>query len=121
MKNQEIIEGNMLIVEFMGYNCPNSSTSSFYIEDHNRVTGMNGRYDFTDHWYTLEEVEYYTSWDWLIPVIDKITSMQEYPDFKIHTSFQFHDGGIYINTKYIENTWEQVVEFIKWYNEIYKV
>jgi hypothetical protein len=61
-------------------------------------------------------LQYHKSWDWLIPVIDKITSMDAYIKYKDHSSSQFSDGGIYINTKFIDNTYNDVVDFIKWYN-----
>jgi len=64
----------------------------------------------------LDELAFHLSWDWLIPVIDKITSMDEYSDFKDYTSSMVSKGEIDINTRFIENTWNDVVDFIKWYN-----
>lgn len=62
-------------------------------------------------------LQYHKSWDWLIPVIDKITSDDSYKMFKDHTSSIVDDGEIYINTRFIENTYKDVVDFINWYND----
>lgn len=63
-------------------------------------------------------LHYHDSWDWLIPVIDKIYSMNEYSSFKKYTCSMLDEGGIFINTKFITETYKQVVDFIKWYNAI---
>jgi Tfp pilus assembly protein PilZ len=61
--------------------------------------------------------KYHSSWDWLMPVIEKITDMKiYYSDYKAETSSLFDDGGIFINTKFISSTWEDVIAFIEWYN-----
>jgi hypothetical protein len=62
-------------------------------------------------------LEYHKSWDWLIPVIDKITSMEEYIEYKNNTSNIISDGGIFINTRFINDTYNDVINFINWYNE----
>lgn len=124
MLKQEIIEGNKLIAEFMDisvYQPPMVENPNFYWKKlkeyypHERI-----------HEYKLSEIDepeiidgypnYHSSWDLLMPVIDKIWSMNEYPSFVDHTSSMFNSGGIYIHIKLIENTWNDVVEFIKWYN-----
>lgn len=64
-----------------------------------------------------EDLKFSSSWDWLIPVIDKITSLNEYSKFIDYTASMVSEGGIYINTKYIENTYSEVVNFIEWYNK----
>ena len=76
-------------------------------------------------------LEYHTSWDWLMPVVEKIEDIREEtrPEcsrfnvcieqsfvFIIETytseEFKMQDS----NTK-IEATYNAVVEFIKWYNK----
>ena len=42
--------------------------------------------------------------------------MNEYFQYVTETYNPFNGGGIYINTKFIEVTFENVVEFIKWFN-----
>ena len=58
-----------------------------------------------------------SDWNWLIPVVEKITSDDLYLKYKNETSNIVSEGGIYINTKFIINTFEDVVDFIKWYNK----
>lgn len=60
--------------------------------------------------------KYNTDWNALIPVIDKVTSHDKYIEYKEYSSSMVSDGGIYINTKFIENTYLEVVDFIKWFN-----
>ena len=73
--SEEIIEGNKLIAEFMGYNLiipsmrryPNNWKTSYWernydIEKHT-----------TDHVLCEENgLKYHSSWDWLMPVVEKI-------------------------------------------------
>lgn len=59
---------------------------------------------------------YHESWDWLIPVIDKITSMDEYFKYKQEKSGQF-EVNIEINTKFIMRTYEDVIDFLNWMNK----
>jgi len=61
-------------------------------------------------------LKYHKNWDWLIPVIDKITSDETYIQYKNDTSNIFCDAGININTRFIISTYNDVANFIKWYN-----
>ena len=97
MTQEQIVEGNKLIAEFM---------SDFILLTKDEAIVVRDRKTLCFH----------SSWDWLMPVIDKIRSMNEYSGFVDHTSSIVDEGGVYINTKFIENTWKDVVEFIKWYN-----
>ena len=103
LTDKEIIEGNELIAIFMGAKYNKTSGWEFSV--------FGGPYSHCNN-----KLKFNLSWDWLIPVIDKITSMDGYIEFKASTSSMVSEGGIYINTKFIENTWKDVVEFIKWYN-----
>lgn len=62
-------------------------------------------------------LRYHESWDWLIPVIDKITSDKAYPKYVDYSSSMIEQGGVYINTKYINDTYNNVIDFIDWYNK----
>ena len=64
----------------------------------------------------ISELKYHISWDWLIPVINKIYDLNEYYIYKYETQTFYSEGGIEINTKYIEETYKDVVEFIEWFN-----
>jgi len=98
MKN---LENNKLIADFMGIRYEENRSS----------------HESSDYYFEDCELAYHTSWDWLMPVIDKITSLDEYVEFKNDTSSMVDEGGVYINTRFIENTYNETVEFIKWYNK----
>lgn len=100
MKEEVIIEGNKLIAEFMGYEYIGGDVMHYpYLRKGDEIIAVHN------------DVCYHSSWDWLMPVVHKITGeiQQDYPlkttmitDLAIHTPR--------------EDVWEAVVEFIKWYN-----
>ena len=59
---------------------------------------------------------YHKSWDWLIPVINKIKSHDSYSKYVDHTTSIIDQGGVYINTKFIDVTYDNVIDFINWFN-----
>lgn len=102
-----IEEKNRMIAEFMGVKVS-------YV-DNDKVAIIDGK------WVDFCDLEYHTSWEWLMPVVEKIESYDM--NVKIHTSYtSIHfkrkqcivdvDGRIKI-----ENTYSAVVQFIEWYNE----
>ena len=93
-------EQNKLIAEFMGL---------WYTEE-NYLYNPQFEKAFKD-----DELLYNISWDWLIPVIDKIYSSDYYIKYK-ESLGQFGEG-IFINTKFIISTYNDVIEFINWYNQ----
>ena len=143
-------EENKLIAEFMGIN--NLSTQSISIFDepnlkyfrktsyeidglcpycHNDVShGHNSRcYKLDD-----QKIHYHSSWDWLMPVIEKINYGLEMPNGDyFQVSIGKHKTSIFRKDKQavpylseeicsgggtmIENTFYAVIEFIKWYNQ----
>ncbi len=117
MKEQDIIQGNELIAEFMGF--------VFYDDE-------NMYYHIEEGYYLCEPnlVKYHLSWDWLMPVVEKIESLLFPNDNWINVSIGaskhctiFDSNGEIIEftgeeeTK-ILSTWYAVVEFIKWYRAI---
>ena len=84
-------EANKLIAEFMGV----------YSEE-------NG-YDYTE--IGNRGVRYHTSWDWLMPVVQKI---EDYLSDNVGEVGYFDDGLI---SNDIEVRYQAVVEFIKQYND----
>ena len=60
------------------------------------------------HFYTPEEMKYHTSWDWLMPVVQKCFEVAEHED-----DFFAISG----NLPYMDSTYKAVVEFIKDHNE----
>ena len=61
-----------------------------------------------------DNLKFHASWDWLMPVINKIHSLDEFYKYK-DNSGQFERDEI-VNTKYIEVTHSNVCQFIEWYN-----
>jgi len=107
---QEIIDGNRFIAEFMGWKF-NKERKAYHIP---QTLGFpfKGK---------VEDLKYHTSWDWLMPVVEKIE--------RLGFDFCIMDGAIFIRRQYdywetyqiIPDkkyaVWLAVVEFIKWYNE----
>jgi len=91
MTQKQIIDYNKLIGKFIGHQ---SSTGSTYY--------VFGRY------YKDIDLKYHKLWDWLMPIIDKINSLER--------------GAYKINiNQSILVTYEFVVTFIKWYNKENKI
>lgn len=124
-------DGNKVIAEFMGYKYFQSSYGGWgFCKDEKDMST----------WLHSNNIFYHSSWDWLMPVIEKIENLwigHSQPRCKIEGTYcQIADsrgyyaknsnlkkdhqlgGECYINnyTK-LENTYRMVVEFINWYNE----
>lgn len=100
MKTEEIIEGNKLIAEFMGLRWNNIPVST------------KGRL-----------MEYHSSWDWLMLVVEKIESNGYVVEIKkrwieIRSDNEIRNIQNYIepDQSKIEAVWLAVAEFIKWHN-----
>ena len=117
-------ESNKMIAEFMGWRYYENATPSFVHPD-------------IPHKYNIEGLLYGTSWDWLMPVVEKIERTFEtktsLPLFKIdsHHARFYHTAEaqwiagcfkssvperVWFNTK-IQAVYYVAVEFIKWYNK----
>ena len=86
------MKDNKLIAEFM--------------EVHEIMHDGYSEYDFDDNTLDVvaeEELQYHTSWDWLMPVIIKMADAREDTHYKLY--------------KTIDEAYEEVVEFIKTYND----
>ena len=113
------MKDNKLIAEFMGciHLLPFKNTNSFKMND-------NGTRTEEGKWYRLNELKYHSSWDWLMPVIEKIERLgyavniyeQECRIFEDRTIKPKYKKITYELTK-IEAVYKAVVEFIKWYNK----
>ena len=102
MDQKQIEENNILIAEFMGH---------YHIKDgYYRV--------FPTKCVRVKGLEYHSSWDWLMKVVEKIESLKNSV-----TIFDVGAGieGLLIierfGTTKLEGTYLTVVEFIKWYNK----
>lgn len=119
------IENNKLIAEFIG-RCGKNDGSLYTFPGVSELLSNN------EIWYELKDSKFHTSWDWLMPVLEKIETLNDLgKDVNISTYIiynktyinvtHYNIGGIksiLINkeeTKFL-NTYVACVEFIKWYN-----
>ena len=117
MEQTEILEGNKIIAEFMG------------VKFHPTVEQWK-----TSPGYFSKELEYLTNWNWLMPVIEKISKVQVigateqsdtcYPrTFGMLQNdtglpmFRFNCCHLFVGATLIEAAWIAVVEFIKSEND----
>jgi len=133
MNEQEILKGNKLIAEFMDWS---------YEQQH-----RNFRYaDDTKVWkkcwfdtYGIRRTDknnpllFHSSWDWLMPVVEKIETINDLDDgycsdFVLTATYHIQNWTVSILDNNIEvteqegltkigTTYKAVVEFIEWYNQ----
>ena len=104
------MKDNVIIAEFMGL--PKEKVGL----KQEVIYGLN-----QDDWYTSDNLNYHISWDWLMPVVEKIDEISdENILFKIeHNRAFIEDIENYhifidvISNSRIEATYKAVVEFIK--------
>lgn len=107
----DIIEGNKLIAEFDG---KFTTDMEKWVETNKILVG---------------EYEYHSSWDWLMPVVEKINTIALDNFGEMNVLIASHEcriGEEYnhpivnktrdFKKPMIEMIWSAVVEFIKWYN-----
>jgi hypothetical protein len=119
MTQEQIIEGNKLIAEFMGAFYSTSDQPNPYwvgVPDNGQYLGTH-------------RLQYHSSWDWLMPVVERIEGLHsilehKYINVRITQGYVVIEGAhkeILFNTSIegskIKATWLAVVEFIKWYNK----
>ena len=113
MLEQEIIEGNKLITKF-------TQLRGEYDEDNDTIyleSDLDG-----EGVYKLSQLKYHSSWDWLMPVVEKIENFNDsctlfiIEDERCHVNsqngFEIDSTG---HTK-IEAVYNATIAFIKWYN-----
>jgi len=114
---ENIIENNKLIAEFMGFD-----------KDTYGKWFLNGQFKG----YSEKEFSFHTGWNWLMPVVEKIDSLNEFafaidshPDYGTWVGIhKAEPKGItnlvipeVIHKNKIEAVYNACVEFIKWYNQ----
>jgi hypothetical protein len=120
IKRYTIMKDNKLIAEFMGFKQPHPeypNTSYWYKEL------PNGRLE------TLAILNYHISWDWLMPVVEKINLLDDYRytfligsmDAQIVDNVT-NDVIVEVSCKHsvdelIKSVYDAVVEFIKQHNK----
>lgn len=93
-------EENKLIAEFMGYTLDDENLESFRIMNNNKI-----------EYILATNMKYHSSWDWLMPVVSKITKMDNYIGL-----MQRENIMDTIPYGLIDDVYEYVVQFIKYYN-----
>ena len=103
-----IEKGNILIAKFMGADgAPkyNPEVWDIYITGH---LDVDGDHEEAQHFYTPSEMKYHTSWDWLMPVVQKCLDVTDDGDMEhIMHHLQVADKL---------NTYREVISFIENYN-----
>lgn len=118
------IENNKLIAEFMG-----ATIRMTDMNPENNTVFLSGETYFQDR------LQFHTSWEWLMPVVEKI---EEIALEEVEGSYKVHRFNVIIESFYCivtdgryehrelivaddgdkkSNVYYAVVEFIKWYNE----
>jgi len=97
------IEGNNDIAKFMGFEL---TRYGYWMSEKTPTGSIAG-------WYKPNEMKYHSSWDWLMPVVEKINrwhinNLCEKMDF-----YLFQQSI----TSSIDMVWDGCVQFIQWYNE----
>lgn len=126
MNANEILKGNKLIAKFMQLEKKIVAKGLIEYMYTHKFT-QHGFYETTHEFCLL----FHSSWDWLIPVVEKIEATNRINDNEWYpyqvtiwnTSCIISDGNnankivhtVTENNK-IEATWSAVVKFIKWYN-----
>jgi len=110
MDDMDIIEGNKLIAGFM------------QLETKNRNWDERLVYLYGNYWYPSEKLKYHSSWDWLMPVVEKIQSLGG--RFIIgdgnrvtvyNKDYDWRNGST--EDELIECVWHGAIQFIKWHNQ----
>lgn len=94
MKQEEILTNNTLI--------------AFFIGEHNiEVDGYVSR-----NKNIISRLKYHSSWDWLMPVVEKIFNITD-EDTRTFSGNSIFELGLSTTKEII---YQAVIEFIKWYN-----
>ena len=93
---------NKLIAEFMGLE---TEVSNKGIVEYYHIEFDSGE------WYEAEDLPY-DEWNWLMPVVSKILTNENLIGYRLRENIM--DSLPY---GMIKDTYNEVVEFIKWYNE----
>jgi hypothetical protein len=125
MTEKEIIEGNPLIAEFMEATInPAWKDKPTYTYQKDQAPTPHSCYNWA-----VDEMQYHSSWDWLMPVVEKIAAYSPDHEFDINIGKTFcsvylrHlDEGRYLYNVYgsddkpLPAMYQAVVQFTTWYN-----
>lgn len=125
---EEIIEGNRLIADYCMVKRLNDGLYSMV---------LTGTIAFINDpkWLNASELKFHLSWDWLMPVVEKIEAPSNFPDMSIkegvdviiycgNCTINYSDEDREYNHTHPEGqesriiaVWKSCIEFITWYNE----
>lgn len=109
-----IEEKNRMIAEFMGFKTQTDAVDervlAYYIGD--VIKADNSDNENEENVFHPDDMKFHTSWDWLMPVVAKITRDEEFIDDDFRESVLDVVGF-----GRIDDTYRVVVEFIEMYNE----
>jgi uncharacterized protein with NRDE domain len=106
---KEVIEGNKLIAEFMGFNLHHGNLHKTTHYELQKTSNM-GESTWSDL-FAISEMQFHSSWDWLMPVVARC---YEHGDLGREERTAIEESLMGIVD--IESTWMACVEFINWYN-----
>ena len=125
MKTDEILKNNKLIAEFMG------AATKTLIDLREKKVGDKWK---TDGTFLIQDLEFHSSWDWLMPVVEKIEKYKQNVRISsIHRHANLKDGlmhmcdisnkdkpmqhiGVTGESK-INTVYKAVIAFINWHNK----
>ena len=106
------MKSNKLIAEFMG---AEGHPKYDPIEWDIYITGcldVDSDNENAQHFFTPNQMKYHSSWDWLMPVVNKCLNIYHIEQKNDDLNFTFYDA-----MGNMEETYQAVVEFIKKYKK----
>jgi len=101
MNTEQILKGNKMVAKFDGWVLIPESDNKFVPEHYERGQ------DWMDN---INNLKYHTSWDWLMPVVQKIltTNTGTLDVYSLYVSDS-------LRTANIDDVYESVIDFLTWY------
>ena len=99
-------ESNKLIAEFM--QAKNEISDVYYLPEFGHYFNSYGQIEWNEC-FRSNELKYHTSWDWLMPVVERIANVKGFHNIKANLL----DLKITAN---ISDVYSAVISFIEWYN-----
>lgn len=119
MENLNVIEGNKLIAEFMGWSQQLDVEKRWYGAWFDQHKVRKAWSEFQGH----EPLLFNESWDWLMPVVENIENFNDgctlciIEDERCHINTQTNFEVDSVGYTKIEAVYNAIIEFIKWYNQ----
>lgn len=126
MTDLEIIEGNRIVADFMGWHDEVLQSFTPPNDKHFFCSPINQERVVIEYPIMIDDLKYHTSWDWLMGVCEKLISegvnvniINRYCQIILFSAdgngaILYHKSNTMAHTA-IENTWQAVVDFIRWH------